>query len=255
MSDPYPLAGETVIFTGTPKAKEAVAAVRLYGGRPLILPLIKTVERVVPTDSLRMQTCVSYEWLIFTSANAVRVFGSKMEAEGMTAKDIPVKIAAVGSETAKALETIGFTADFIPETYSADFFVEEFPEVSSEGERCLFVKGALAGDTIKEGLPNEVDEWTVYETVQDDDGIRELIGELERGDGRISVLFASPSAVRTFAERVAPATGWDSFTIGAIGHVTEQALHEAGVRADVTPAKYTLLDLVQELRNRKEGIS
>ncbi|MET3574618.1 uroporphyrinogen-III synthase [Bhargavaea ullalensis] len=254
MSDQYAMAGETVIFTGTPKAKEAVAAVRLYGGRPLILPLIKTVERVVPTDSLRMQTCASYEWLIFTSANAVRVFGSKMEAEGMTAADIPVKIAAVGSETAKALETIGFTADFIPETYSADFFVEEFPEVSSEGERCLFVKGALAGDTIKEGLPNEVDEWTVYETVQDEDGIRELIGELGRG-GRISVLFASPSAVRTFNERIAPETGWDDFTIGAIGHVTEQALLDAGVHADVMPEKYTLLDLVQELRNRKEGIS
>ncbi|WP_040228974.1 uroporphyrinogen-III synthase [Bhargavaea cecembensis] len=254
MNDQYSLAGETVIFTGTPKAQEAVAAVRLYGGRPLILPLIKTVERVVPTDSLRMQTCTSYEWLIFTSANAVRVFGNKMENEGMTAGDIPVKIAAVGSETARALEEIGFTADFIPETYSADFFVEEFPDVSSEGERCLFVKGALAGDTIKEGLPNEVDEWTVYETVQNEDGIRSLTEELGR-DGRISVLFASPSAVRIFAERVAPVTGWDRFTIGAIGHITEKALLDAGVRADVMPEKYTLLDLVRELRNRKEGIS
>ena len=44
----------------------------------------------------------------------------------------------------------------------------------------------------------------------------------------VTVLFASPSAVEIFAEEVAPYTGWDGYTIGAIGHVTERALIEAG---------------------------
>ncbi|MCM3086583.1 uroporphyrinogen-III synthase [Bhargavaea ginsengi] len=254
MRDKHPLSGMTVIFTGTPKAKEAVASVQLQGGNPVILPLIKTVEKIVPTDSLRMQTCTSYEWLIFTSANAAHYFGLKMEQEGFTAEDIPVKIAAVGSETAKALENIGFRADFIPATFSADHFVEEFPSVSDENDRCLFLKGDLAKETIKEGLPNEVDEWTVYETVNDEEGIRELADELRKG-GRIAVLFASPSAVRVFDQHIAPDTGWAGFTIGAIGHVTEQALQEAGAAVHVKPERYTLLDLVRELGNRKEGIS
>ena len=41
---------------------------------------------------------------------------------------------------------------------------------------------------------------------------------------QLTVLFASPSAVEIFAEEVAPRTGWNGFTIGAIGHVTEKAL-------------------------------
>jgi uroporphyrinogen-III synthase len=254
MSDKHPLSGTTVIFTGTPKAKEAIASVQLQGGDPVILPLIKTVEKVVPTDPLRMQTCASYEWLIFTSANAVHFFGRKMEQVGLTTEDIPVKIAAVGSETAKALEDIGFRADFIPTTFSADHFVDEFPAVSDESERCLFLKGDLAKDTIKEGLPNEVDEWTVYETVNDDEGIRGVIDQLKKG-GETAVLFASPSAVRVFGEQIAPETGWTGFTIGAIGHVTEQALHAAGAEVQVKPDRYTLLDLVLELGNRKEGMS
>lgn len=254
MSDKHPLSGMTVIFTGTPKAKEAVASVQLQGGNPVILPLIKTVEKVGPTDPLRIQTCASYEWLIFTSANAVHFFGRKMEQAGLTTEDIPVKIAAVGSETAKALEDIGFRADFIPTTFSADYFVEEFPAVSDEAERCLFLKGDLAKETIKEGLPNEVDEWTVYETVQDEEGIRGVTDLLKTG-GRTAVLFSSPSAVRVFREHIAPDTGWSGFTIGAIGHVTEQALHEAGTEVHVIPERYTLLDLVRELGYRKEGMS
>ena len=254
MSDKHPLSGMTVIFTGTPKAKEAVASVQLQGGNPVILPLIKTVEKVVATDPLRMQTCASYEWLIFTSANAVHFFGRKMEQVGLTPEDIPVKIAAVGSETAKALEDIGFRADFIPTTFSAEHFVDEFPAVSDEEERCLFLKGDLAKDTIKEGLPNEVDEWTVYETVDDEEGIHGMTDLLQKG-GRIAVLFASPSAVRVFREQIAPLTGWSGFTIGAIGHVTEQALSEAGAAVHIKPERYTLLDLVRELGNRKEGMS
>ena len=254
MSDKHPLSGTTVIFTGTPKAKEAVASVQLQGGNPVIYPLIKTVEKMVPTDSLRMQTCASYEWLIFTSANAVHYFGRKMEQVGLTTSDIPVKIAAVGSETAKALEDVGFKADFVPSTFSAEHFVEEFPAVSDEEERCLFLKGDLAKDTIKEGLPNEVDEWTVYETVDDEEGIRGVKDLLKKG-GRIAVLFASPSAVRVFSEQIAAETGWTGFTIGAIGHVTEEALLEAGAAVHVKPERYTLLDLVRELGNRKEGMS
>ncbi|RSK24665.1 uroporphyrinogen-III synthase [Bhargavaea beijingensis] len=254
MSDKHPLSGMTVIFTGTPKAKEAVASVQLQGGTPIILPLIKTVEKVVPTDSLRMQTCASYEWLIFTSANAVRYFGRKMEQVGLAPSDIPVKIAAVGSETAKALEDIGLKADFIPSTFSAEHFVDEFPVFSDEADRCLFLKGDLAKDTIKEGLPNEVDEWTVYETVDDLEGILGVKDLLKQG-GKTAVLFASPSAVRVFSEQIAAETGWTGFTIGAIGHVTEEALLEAGAEVHVKPERYTLLDLVRELGNRKEGMS
>ena len=47
--------------------------------------------------------------------------------------------------------------------------------------------------------------------------------------------------------------GWGHYTIGAIGHVTEKALVDAGATVHVRPDTYTLMDLVKTLAGRKEG--
>ena len=44
MRNALPLTGETVIFTGTPKAKEAAELVKEYGGTPISIPLIEVEE-------------------------------------------------------------------------------------------------------------------------------------------------------------------------------------------------------------------
>jgi uroporphyrinogen-III synthase len=101
-------------------------------------------------------------------------------------------------------------------------------------------------------LPFEVDEWTVYTTERANDSIDSLVDLLQQKK-QLNVLFASPSAVDVFAEEVAPQTGWNGFTIGAIGHVTEKALLEVGAVVHVRPDTYTLMDLVEKLAERKEG--
>ena len=63
---------------------------------------------------------------------------------------------------------------------------------------------------------------------------KHLVNLLQR-EKAVSVLFASPSAVEIFAEEVAPHIGWDGYTIGAIGHVTERALKEVGAPVHVRP--------------------
>ena len=97
-----------------------------------------------------------------------------------------------------------------------------------------------------------MDEWTVYTTERANDSIDSLVNLLQQQQ-QLTVLFASPSAVEVFAEEVAPRTGWNGFTIGAIGHVTEKALLEAGAAVHVRPDTYTLMDLVEKLAGRKEG--
>ena len=46
--------------------------------------------------------------------------------------------------------------------------------------------------------------------------------------------------MKVFAEEVAPIAGWDDYTIGVIGHVTEKALIDAGAIVHVRPDTYTL---------------
>ena len=84
-------------------------------------------------------------------------------------RSIPSKIAAIGTRTAAALEKIGFTVQFIPTVFSADVFVKEFKPNENDLRRILFLRGSIAGVTIKEELPFEVDEWTVYKTEEAND--------------------------------------------------------------------------------------
>ena len=252
MRDCQPLLAETVIFTGTPKSEVVFELVKHYGGTPVSLPLIQVKELVEQTDGLRLTACPMYDWLIFTSQSAVAAFGAKLIRHGVSSESIPGKIAAVGTRTAEALEKIGFTVDFIPTVFSADTFVKEFNPAETDIRRILFLRGSIAGVTIKEEIPFEVDEWTVYATERANNSIDSLVDLLQQQQ-HLTVLFASPSAVEVFAEEVAPRTGWNGFTIGAIGHVTERALLEAGAEVHVRPDTYTLMDLVEKLAGRKEG--
>lgn len=252
MRNGQPLLGDTVIFTGTPKSQEVFERVKQYGGLPVSLPLIRVAELQEPTDELRLNACPTYDWLIFTSQSAVAAFGAKLARHTVSTAYIPSKIAAVGTRTAEALERLGFTVDFIPTVFSADVFVKEFKPTEMAIRRVLFLRGSIAGVTIKEELPFDVDEWTVYATERVHDSIGALIDLLQQKK-QLTVLFASPSAVAVFAEEVAPQVGWEDFTIAAIGHVTEKALLEVGAPVHVKPDTYTLMDLVEEVAGRKEG--
>ncbi|WP_318615216.1 uroporphyrinogen-III synthase [Sporosarcina sp. YIM B06819] len=252
MRNGQPLLGETVIFTGTPKSQDVFKRVEQYGGVPVSLPLIQVAEVLESTDELRLNACPTYDWLIFTSQSAVAAFGAKLARHNFSAASIASKIAAVGTRTAEALEKLGFTVDFIPTVFSADVFVKEFKPTELAIRRVLFLRGSIAGATIKEELPFEVDEWTVYATERVYDSIGSLVNLLQNSK-QLSVLFASPSAVNVFAEEVVPQVGWDGYTIAAIGHVTEQALVERGAPVHVRPDTYTLMDLVEKLAGRKEG--
>lgn len=240
------LHGETVIFTGTPKSKDVFELVEQYGGKPVSLPLIQVAELTEPTDELRLQACPTYDWLIFTSQSAVEAFDAKLQRYGVSSDFIPSQIAAIGTRTAAALEKLGFAVQFIPSVFSADVFVKEFKPTENDLRRLLFLRGSIAGVTIKEELPFEVDEWTIYKTEKATQNVGALRHLLQK-EKKVTVLFASPSAVDVFATEIVPSIGWGGYKIGAIGHVTERALIQAGAPVHVRPDVYTLKDLVREL--------
>ncbi len=249
MDNKLPLSGETVVFTSTKKSEEPFELVRQFGGEPVSLPLIKTSERLRDEDKLKLKQAQSYDWLIFTSQSAVAAFSAKLDRAGMTASDFTVKVAAVGEKTAAALQRLGFRVGFIPDVFSADVFVRQFSP-SGESLKALFVKGNLAGSLITDELPLTVDEWTVYETEAQTAAAANIVSLAEQGSP-MSILFASPSAVKVFSDYAAPQIGWTGYTVGAIGHITERALTEAGGTADVMPDTYTLPELVRTLAESK----
>lgn len=225
MSEKLPLTGETIIFTGSKKPEGAMALTASLGGEAMYLPLIETSVR---QSQLPDFDC--YGWLIFTSANSADAFG-QLHIQ------TTAKIAAVGEKTAEKLAQYGYKTHFTPSVYSADVFVQEFPAVAGDA-KCLFIKGSLAKNTIA-SMPLQVDEWIIYETALKIENARELCRM--RG---VIVVFASPSAVRAYAEA---GGDFNAIRTAAIGHVTEGALISYGGRADFIPEKYTYTDLVNEI--------
>lgn len=225
MFDRLPLIGKTIVFTGSKEPTDAVAMVELYGGKAMYLPLIETSIR-----QSQLPDFGCYDWLIFTSATSAEAFG-QLHAE------TTAKIAAVGEKTAEKLEEYGYMADFMPSVYSADCFVEEFPEIAGDA-RCLFIKGALAKNTIV-SMPLQVDEWIIYDTTLKIENARELAGM-----SGVIVIFASPSAVKAFIEAEGD---WQTIRAAAIGHVTERAITESGGAAEFIPEKYTYTEVINEI--------
>ena len=250
MFDKAPLLGENVIFTGILRSTEASDLVERLGGQAIIAPMIATREIVSSRDLEQLRSCNIYDWLIFTSQSSVKAFHAKMVKYQLDASFFTAKIAVVGIKTANAIESLGFTVDFAPTIFSADIFIQEFPKVALSTDRCLFVKGNLAKDTITAGLNNEVDEWVIYETVELEDN-KEMVKKLLKTDKRCSIIFTSPSTAEVFHRSIGYSFGYEHVTVCAIGHVTKNFLESLKVSVQVMPDTYTLKDVIIKLAEWK----
>lgn len=221
----HSLEGKTVVFTGSTFPREAAGKVEELGGKAVYLPLIETSIRQTETPDFS-----AYGWLIFTSRTSAQAF-SQLHADAVP------KIAAVGEKTAEVLRRNGYRVDFIPRVFSADNFVTEFPAVAN-GEKCLFIKGGLAKNTIA-SMPMPIDEWIIYDTNLLLENAQ-LLKEMKHQ----TIIFASPSAVSAYRK---VGGEWGDTEVAAIGHVTEKAIKDEGGHIDFIPPNYTYLDVVNEI--------
>ena len=121
----------------------------------------------------------SYDWVIFTSKNGVAFLDRLRQKLPVT-----TKIAAVGVKTKLELEKRGYEVDFVPTSFVAEVFAEEFVKRLSGNECILFPKGNLARDVIPVALREmgvSLDELIVYGTKENVEKKQELIEALEVG--------------------------------------------------------------------------
>ena len=235
------LSGKTIILTGSTIVNSVVELIEQNGGKVLTYPLIETVEKVSKEEQTYLSKLSSYDWLIFTSQNAVKGFMAKCDRHGVTVPK-ELKIAAVGEKTAAILQQHGFTIHFMPSVYSADVFVKEFSLV--DGETALFLRGSMAKGTIHNGTG--ADEWTVYETIPCENYLLNLKVSLHEEPEPI-VIFASPSAVDVYAQHIVPHVDWGYVKFASIGHITTAALKKYGVTPIVQPKIYTMQAVIEQL--------
>ncbi len=244
-----PLAGKKVLVPrGKDQAGPFSELIRSYGGIPVEIPLLAFRPAEVTEEILHaVRELPTYDWVIFTSKNALETFIS------FTGRNAAFpKIAAIGTKTERAAEESGLAVSFTPEEFAAEGFIDEFLPFAEKGMKVLIPKGNKARSYIADQLRKagaEPQEIIIYETGFPEDSGEKLAVMLKNSS--LDVLaFTSPSTVDHFMEIVRK-TGAEAAIKGClvacIGPVTQKRAEELGLDVHVVPAGYTIEDLAKSI--------
>lgn len=193
-----------------------------------------------------------YEWVAFTSVNAVRAVREKFEEYGLDSRAFAgLKIAAVGRKTAEAIGEWGIKPDLVPTgEESARGLLAEWPpfdKVLDPINRVFLPRADIATETLAAGLVDlgwEVDDITAYRTVRaapPPAPVREAIksGKFD------AVVFTSSSTVRNLVGIAGKPHA--STVVACIGPATAETAVELGLRVDVIAEEPSIEKLAHAL--------
>jgi uroporphyrinogen-III synthase len=280
-----PLHGRRIVVTrAAHQAGELSGRLRQLGACPLEIPAI-TIQPVAdqrPLDEA-MAALGQYDWLIFTSANGVAVWGERVQRMGIQgslpsqSRGVPLqsqgqelrgtqeangdrgRVAAVGPVTAAALQERGIQPAVVPELFTGEALAGSLGAL--RGRRVLLAQAAAARPQTAESLAAQgavVTTLALYESVPampDETALAELAAGVD------AVTFASGSAVRFFSQAVAGRwpTLLSDTVIACIGPSTADVVRELGLRPAVVAEAHTaeglaaaLADYFQQWEHREK---
>ncbi len=215
--------------------------------------------RIVPPENFdildqAIRTIDDFDWIILTSANAVRFFLDRLIRQGRDVRDLKgVRICTVGTATARSLRARGISADLIPEEFKGEGVVEALLERGEvQGRKFLLPRAEKAREVIPDSLRKagaDVTVAPVYRNVPpgiDPKSLQEILVN-RKAD---LIVFTSPSNVKNLMHAVEKQGLQDALAgiqIACIGPVTSAAVRKAGLRVSLEPEESTLTSVSQAI--------
>jgi uroporphyrinogen-III synthase len=249
------LAGKRVlVLRARHQSRDLADRLREAGATPIEAAAIAMVPPTTcePMDQA-LRRIATYDWIVFTSANAVRAVASRPGWGTSRSRRLPVRIAAVGPATARAASAAFGAVEFVPEAYHAEAAARELPV--APGMRVLLPAGDRARPALAEGLAARgvvVDRVTAYRTIADPE-----LGNILRSipaDSLDALLFTSPSTLEAFlaqmplaAELGGRASHEGRPAVICIGPVTAESARRAGLPVHAVAGECTAEGLITTL--------
>lgn len=276
-----PLEGRRILNTRTYEQAGVLSSqLSALGAIPVEFPTIHIVapENWEPLDTALKRLCESdwYDWLVFTSANGVRICFERLISLGYHVQSIgEVRVAAIGPATAMALEKYGAKVELVPAQYIAEATASTLIEDARkrgeplEGKRVLLVRALEARDVLILELQRvgvEVDVVAAYRTSGIDktgDRGQMILRQLVAQELDI-ITFTSSSTVRNFMQWLMDYDASFSNTfirsvvnlarpkIACIGPITSQTARECGLKVHIEACVYTIAGLVEAIVRNEE---
>jgi uroporphyrinogen-III synthase len=255
-----PLAGKRILITRTRQQASGLAAqVEALGALSITVPAIEIVPpRSYASLDAAVRQLDTFDWLLFTSANAVNVFAHRRNqvSQSQTSNCQP-KIAVIGPATAKAVQGIGLPVALVPPRFVAESLAEALSSQVA-GCRVLLVRAEEARDILPETLAGVGASVTIASAYCNQIPAQSIV-ELQTlfADSATypdAITFTSASTARNLgallekAGLILPA----NIVLASIGPITSDALRETGYEPTVEAAESTIPALVQSLTDHFE---
>jgi len=247
-----PLYGRRVLVTRSEnQARGFSHRLKELGADVLRYPSIKFELMTTGVTQIQEQLD-QFDWLLFSSANAVQFFLQALKAASLDIRALgSIRIACVGPVTARSLMDWGLMPDLVPEKYVAEGFLDALKKRLKPGQRCLLPRAERA----RELIPTTLLEWgvdcTVVPVYRTSQGCVEPEVDDRVRRGEVDILtFTSSSTVHHFIERFSEdeLNIFRQTTVAAcIGPVTQQTAQEYGLDVQIVPDQYTVTALTDAI--------
>jgi uroporphyrinogen-III synthase len=222
------------------------------GFDPFFLPVID----IQPIENnLALQTALAkldcYDWIVFTSVNAVEVVWNTWIDLGFEGFPESVRVAAIGVKTAQALSERQITPCFVPEEYVAEAILPGLGDLQSRW--VLLPRADIARKALPEaisragGIAHDIAVYRTLPAETDPQAQSILSSDLD------VITLTSPSTVQNFVA-MARACGFEPQSLpgnpvfACIGPITEQAAEFEGLNNRIIAIEYTTEGLIEALK-------
>jgi uroporphyrinogen III methyltransferase/synthase len=256
MSADKPLDGKRIVITrAVEQSRELKDRLERLGANVLLLPAVSFSE---PADTTELDRAIgsleTYDWLLFTSANAVRFFANRCRKLGRSpGVSKRPRCAAVGTATASAGAAESFVIDYVAKEFIGVALAHELGAALA-GKRVLLPRSERAGRDLPDALKTagaEVMEVVAYHTGglgATQPGVMEAMRE-----ARVDVVsFFSRSAVENLRSELGAEVLSRLGTraaLAAIGPLTATALRNAGLPVAIEAKEATAESMAAAIAN------
>jgi uroporphyrinogen-III synthase len=256
MNAARPLEGKRIVVTrAIEQARQLMARLELMGAIVLLFPAVSFSE---PSDTAGLDRAIrslgEFDWILFTSANAVRFFAGRCRKLGVEpSQEGNCLCAAVGPATASAVASEGFSVDHVAQEFLGAALAREL-SASLAGKKVCLPRSERARPELPDALRAsgaDVTEVVAYHT----GGVGMIDPEVMRAihASEVDVIsFFSPSAI----ENMRVALGDELLArlaagaaLAAVGPVTAAALRDAGFRVAIEAPLATSESMASAIAN------
>lgn len=242
------LFGKRILITRS-KEQSVLFASKLIkeGAKPILCPIVdyELNEKEVYNKKI-INNISSYNWIFFTSQNAVRFFFETLQKNRFDSRLLAgIKIAAVGSKTQSELLKYNINSDFVPKKFSFNDLIEELLEIEDLKSKSILYPTQI--ETLRATSLRAITIWPIYTANFIETLDNEVATQIKNGID-IATFFSSNMVERfgVLAEKY----NLKKYikTIAVIGDETAKTAKDIFGRVDIIASPSTEDGLIVEMR-------